>query len=254
MQSEVKRVISGGVDIAVYEQGEGTPVLLIHGFASSAAANWYEPGWVRFLSEAGFRVISVDNRGHGRSAKLYTPDLYTAPIMAKDAAAVIEQLGIGPVHVMGYSMGARVTAFLVMQSPELVRTAVLAGLAENMIKGVPGSEVVAEGLEADSLEDVSDPQGRAFRMFADRTGSDRLALAACMRATRQKISESELGAIQCPVLVAAGTEDDIAGEIEPLQRAIPGSEALPIPRRDHMRAVGDKVYKDGVLRFLKSHG
>ena len=254
MQSEVTRIVSGGVDLAVYDEGEGTPILLIHGFASSAKANWYEPGWVKFLREAGYRVISFDNRGHGKSAKLYAPELYTAPAMAWDAAAIIEQLGIGPVHVMGYSMGARITAFLTMQTPKLVKTAVLAGLAENMIKGVPGSETVAQGLEASSLDDVSDPQARAFRIFADRTGSDRDALAACMRAARQKIPEAELSVIVCPVLVAAGTEDDIAGEIAPLQEAITGAEALPIPRRDHMRAVGDKVYMDGVLRFLQRHG
>ncbi len=254
MQGEVRRIISGGVDIAVYEEGEGEPVLLIHGFASSAMTNWYEPGWVEFLAAQGYRVISLDNRGHGRSAKLYAPDLYTAPAMARDAAEVIAQLGIGPVQVMGYSMGARITAFLAMRSPELVKTAVLAGLAENMIKGVPGSEVVARGLEADKLDDVTDPQARGFRIFADRTASDRAALAACMRAARQKISEEELAAIQRPVLVATGTEDDIAGKIEPLQNAIPGAEALPIPGRDHMRAVGDRVYKEGVLQFLQNHG
>ena len=254
MQGEAKRVISGGADIAVYEEGEGKPVLLIHGFASSALANWYEPGWVRFLVAEGFRVISLDNRGHGRSAKLYAPELYTAPVMAGDAAAVIEALAVGPLNVMGYSMGARITAFLALQSPDLVKTAVLAGLAENMIKGVPGAETVAQGLEAESVEGVTDPQARAFRLFADRTSSDRLALAACMRAARQKISEQELASFACPVLVAAGTEDDIAGEIEPLRAAIPGAEALPIPGRDHMRAVGDRVYKEGVLRFLRSHG
>lgn len=254
MQGEPRRVISSGVDIAVYEHGEGEPILLIHGFASSALTNWYEPGWVRYLASAGHRVISVDNRGHGRSAKLYASELYTAPTMARDAAAVIEELGIGPVHVMGYSMGARITTFLTMQAPELVKTAILAGLAENMIKGVPGGEKVAQGLEAPSLEHVTDAQARAFRIFADRTSSDRAALAACMRAARQEISEQELSVIDRPVLVAAGTEDDIAGEIEPLRSAIAGAEALPIPRRDHMRAVGDKVYMDGVLRFLRSHG
>ena len=124
MQSEHKRIVSGGVDLAVYDEGEGPGILLIHGFASSAATNWYEPGWVRFLTEAGYRVVSFDNRGHGRSAKLYAPELYTAPAMARDAAAIIEQLGQGPLHVMGYSMGARISAFLLLQSPQCVRISI----------------------------------------------------------------------------------------------------------------------------------
>ena len=104
------------------------------------------------------------------------------------------------------------------------------------------------------MEMVTDPQARAFRIFAERTGADLAALAACIRASRQKISVAELGQITCPALVAAGTEDDIAGAIGPLVSALPAGEALPIPRRDHMRAVGDKVYKSGVLQFLSEHG
>ena len=97
-------------------------------------------------------------------------------------------------------------------------------------------------------------QARAFRISAERTGGDLRALASCIRASRQKISVAELSAISAPVLVAAGTEDDIAGAMEPLVDAVQNGEALPIPGRDHMRAVGDKVFKAGVLRFLEKHG
>ena len=53
------------------------------------------------------------------------------------------------------------------------------------------------------------------------------------------------------MLVATGTEDVIGGPAEELAALIPGAEALPIPRRDHMLAVGDRVYKEGVLAFLR---
>lgn len=254
MHSTKQTFSSNGVEIAYYEEGNGPPVLLVHGFASSAMANWYEPLWVKVLTEAGYRVISFDNRGHGASQKLYDSELYRAPIMAEDAANLITHLDLPPVPVMGYSMGARITAFLCLQAPHLVRCAILAGLAENMINGVGGERQIAEGLEAPSLDAVSDLQARAFRIFAERTGGDLQALAACIRASRQKISVEELSSISAPVLVAAGTDDVIAGAIAPLADAVQRGEALPIPGRDHMRAVGDKVFKAGVLRFLSEHG
>ena len=254
MQSAKQTFSSGGVEIAYYDEGAGAPIVLIHGFASSALANWYEPLWVKTLLGSGYRVISFDNRGHGQSEKLYQSELYRAPMMAEDAANLIEHLGLPPVPVMGYSMGARITAFLAIHAGHLVSSVILAGLAENMINGVGGEPQIAAGLKAASLDDVSDPQARAFRIFAERTGGDLEALASCIMASRQKISPQELSAISVPVLVAAGTDDVVAGAIEPLVDAVGDGEALAIPGRDHMRAVGDKVFKAGVLRFLEKHG
>jgi pimeloyl-ACP methyl ester carboxylesterase len=105
-------------------------------------------------------------------------------------------------------------------------------------------------LLAPSLADVVDPVGRTFRTFAEQTRSDRTALAACLRGSRQLMNAEEAASIAVPVLIAVGTTDEIAGSAQALQRLIPGSQVLDIPRRDHMRAVGDKVYKEGVLSFL----
>ncbi len=89
-----------------------------------------------------------------------------------------------------------------------------------------------------------------FRAFADQTKSDRLALAACIRGSRQSLSRSEAARIAAPVLIAVGTKDHIAGSAHQLAALIPGSRALDIPGRDHMLSVGDRVYKEAVLRFL----
>jgi pimeloyl-ACP methyl ester carboxylesterase len=105
-------------------------------------------------------------------------------------------------------------------------------------------------LEADSLDEVTDPVGRTFRAFADQTRSDRKALAACLRGSRGLMTREEAAEIAVPVLIAVGTSDEIAGSAHALGDIIPGSEVLDIPHRDHMRAVGDKVYKVGVLDFL----
>ena len=239
-----------GVDIAYLDEGEGEPILLIHGFASNKTVNWAYPGWVDLLRKDGRRIIALDNRGHGDSSKFYDPADYGAPIMAEDARRLLDHLGLDQVDVMGYSMGARISAFLTLNHPQRVRRAIFGGLGYGMVNGVGDPEPIARGLEADSLADVPDRTGRAFRAFAEQTKSDRKALAACIRSSRQKITEEDVARIRRPVLVAVGTKDDIAGSPEDLAALIPGARVLDIPGRDHMVAVGDKVFKQGVLDFL----
>lgn len=241
---------SDGVEIAFHDEGDGEPILLIHGFASNAKTNWVFPSWFQTLQEAGYRVIALDNRGHGASEKLYDPALYQSPIMAEDARRLLDHLDIRSAYVMGYSMGTRITAFLAINHPERVKAAVFGGLGMGLVNGVAGSSAIAHGLETDDPESLTDPQARAFRTFADQTNSDRMALAACIRESRARISAEEVGQIRQPVLVAVGTQDDIAGDLAGLVALLPAGEACPIPRRDHMRAVGDKAYKAGVIAFL----
>ena len=103
---------NGPVEIAYLDEGAGEPIVLVHGFASTKEVNWVQPGWFETLKGAGRRVVAFDNRGHGASAKLYQPADYHSSLMAGDARALIEYLGLGRADVMGYSMGARIAAFL----------------------------------------------------------------------------------------------------------------------------------------------
>src|SRR5262249_45288087 len=128
------RFLADGVEIAYTVEGEGEPVLLIHGFASNALTNWIDTRWLAFLAGNGFRVIAIDNRGHGGSQKLYEPEAYTGPVMAEDARRLLDHLSIASADVIGYSMGARIAAFLGLAYPGRVRSAVLAGLGANMIR------------------------------------------------------------------------------------------------------------------------
>jgi pimeloyl-ACP methyl ester carboxylesterase len=241
---------NGAVEIAYLDEGEGEPILLVHGFASSKNVNWVYPTWVSELRKGGRRVIALDNRGHGDSEKLYDPAQYSIPRMAGDVVALMDHLGIPRADVMGYSLGARMTAWLGSTQPERLRSAILGGIGIAMIDGGGPGENVAVALEAPTLEDVIDPVGRTFRAFADQTRSDRKALAACLRGSRGLMTRDQAKSIGVPVLIAVGTADEVAGSAEQLGRIIPGSEVLDIPNRDHMRAVGDKVYKDGVSDFL----
>ncbi|MGA7805497.1 alpha/beta fold hydrolase [Bradyrhizobium sp.] len=238
------------VEIAYLDEGEGDPIVLVHGFASSKNVNWVYPTWVSELRKNGRRVLALDNRGHGDSGKLYDPAQYSIPAMAGDVIALMDHLEIPRADIMGYSLGARMTAWLGRNAPERLRSAILGGIGISMIEGGGPGENVAQALEAPTLDDVTDPVGRTFRAFADQTRSDRLALAACLRGSRGLMSKQDAAAIDVPVLIAVGTADEVAGSAEELGRIIPGSEVLDIPNRDHMRAVGDKVYKTGVTDFL----
>src|SRR5215813_732297 len=236
-----------GVEIAFLDQGEGDPIVLVHGFASTAEVNWVYPGWVATLTAAGRRVIAFDNRGHGASSKLYDPAAYHSARMADDVRALLDHLDLVRADVMGYSMGARIAAFFALTYPARLRRAVFGGLGIHLVDGVGLPESIAQALEAPSH---SDSVGRTFRAFAEQTKSDLEALAACIRGSRQTLTRAEVTAIRAPVLVAVGTKDVVAGSAHDLAALLPSGRTFDIPGRDHMLAVGDKTFKAAVLRFL----
>lgn len=246
----MSRFRNGDVEIAYLDEGQGEPIVLVHGFASTKEVNWVHPAWVTTVTRAGRRVIALDNRGHGASSKLYDPDAYHSATMADDVRALLDHLNIERADVMGYSMGARITAFLVLSHAARVRSAIFGGLGIRLVEGVGLPESIADALEVPLLDNVRDPTGRMFRIFAEQTKSDFRALAACIRGSRQTLSVNQVASIRVPVLVAVGTKDQVAGSAGELAALIPGARALDIPDRDHMLAVGDKVFKAGVIDFL----
>ncbi|MEO0810081.1 MAG: alpha/beta hydrolase [Pseudomonadota bacterium] len=250
MDYNVHTFDSDGVAIAYIDEGQGDPILLLHGFASNIVFNWVDPKWVTHLLRDGRRVIAMDHRGHGQSQKLHNPADYGGPVMAEDARRLLDHLDIGKADVMGYSMGARVTAFLALAHPQRMRSAIIGGLGYNLVRGMSGTGPIASAMEAASIDDVTNPTARTFRAFAEQTGSDLKSLAACMRSGRDPLSEEDVARITCPVLVAVGTDDVIGGSATGLAELIPGAEALEIAGRDHMKAVGDLSYKRGVSDFL----
>lgn len=241
---------TSGLSLAYQTHGEGAPVLCVHGFASSGKVNWIDTGWVETLTGAGYQAITLDNRGHGQSDKPHDPELYYPSQMADDAIALLDHLGIGRAAVLGYSMGARISAFMAFSHPERVAAAIFGGMGMNLVNGLTDGNDIIAGLRAPELSDLTHPTARQFRIFADHTGSDREALAACMETSRQPMARADVRRIEVPVLVAVGEADEMAGAPDALAELLPRGEAVVIPRRDHMRATGDKVFKQAALDFL----
>ena len=241
---------SDGLALAYESFGDGLPVLCIHGFASSGKVNWIDTGWVETLTEAGYRAITLDNRGHGQSEKPHDPEAYYPRDMANDAVALLDHLKIGRAAILGYSMGARISAFMAFEHEERVACAIFGGMGMNLVNGLSDGNDIIAGLRAPSLSGLTHPTARQFRIFADHTGSDREALAACMETSRQPMARADVRRIAVPVLVAVGEADVMAGTPGPLAELLPQGEAFVIPKRDHMRATGDKAFKAAALDFL----
>ena len=244
------RFQSEGFDIAYEIHGEGKPIVAVHGFGSNGNVNWVATGWVETLTKAGYQVITMDNRGHGESEKLYEFELYDARVMARDVANLIDHLGFEKVALIGYSMGARISAYVCIQNPEKVACAIFGGLGANMPTPTLDAPEIIDGLRAGALSEVTHPTARQFRIFAEHTKSDLEALAACMAGSRTPVPVEEIEKISVPVLVAVGSEDDVGGPAQPLADMIAQGEALTIERRDHMRATGDPQFKRGAVEFL----
>ena len=241
---------SEGVDIAFNVYGEGDPILLIHGFASSVAVNWRSTNWIDTLVADHRQAIGFDVRGHGASAKFTDPAAYRLSLLAGDAANLLDHLGLGRVDVMGYSMGSRIAATLAIEQPHRVRSLVIGGMGSHLVDGLMSIDAISAALEAPAGAVIDDPVAAGYRTFAERTRSDLAALAACMRGQREAIPAVRLKQITMPVLVAVGTRDERVGSAAELAALIPNAEILDIVGRDHMLATGDRQFKAAVLDFL----
>ena len=229
-----------------------TPIVLVHGFASNHVVNWVNTQWVKVLARAGRRVVALDNRGHGQSEKLYDPQDYHANIMATDVRNLLNHLNIQHADLMGYSMGARISAHFNLLFPDRVRATLLGGLGIHLVEGVGLPLGIADAMEAPSAAQLTDPMQRMFRLFAEQTGSDLRALAACIRGSRQTLTPAEAAQLKGPVHIAVGSQDEVAGDPHRLAALIPGAVAFSIEGRDHNLAVGDRTHKEAVLAFLSA--
>ena len=240
-----------GVRIAYEAVGSGPSVVLVHGFAASRVQNWKAPGWYDTLTEAGYRVVAMDCRGHGDSDKPHDPAAYDHAIMAEDVVAVMEAASAAPAFLMGYSMGGFISMHVLMDHPDMLKKLVIGGVGGSYLGRAFGSrDAIADALLIADKSKITDPIQKSFREFAEQSGKDREALAACMRANRRPFTVPELKQSQRPVLVVCGENDALTGPPDPLANAFADGRAVTVARRDHMTTVGDKVFKQATLEFF----
>jgi pimeloyl-ACP methyl ester carboxylesterase len=245
-----------GVRLAFERVGQdGAPIMLVHGFGSSREQNWKSTGWYGSLGEAGYAVVAMDCRGHGQSDKPHDEAAYGHDRMAEDVIAVMDAAGLGAAHLVGYSMGGFIGIRVLAQFGARLRTLSVGGVGGHYLTGqnvsAKGSrDVISAALLTDDKASIIDPRGRMFRDFADQTGKDRIALAACMRAMSPALPAETLSQLQAPVLVVCGERDEISGPAAPLAGAFQHGLSVTIANRDHMSAVGDRKTRQAVLDFL----
>jgi len=226
----------------------GPPVVLVHGFASDYQLNWLGTRWQETLTNAGYRVVGLECRGHGASDKPHDPAAYSLAVMAADVGRLLDELHIAAARYIGYSMGARIGLQSVIDFPERILKAVFGGLG--MSGAVEEAESIARALrggEADS------PSALSFQRFASaRPVNDLEALAACMEglARSPRLDPARLAAIRTPILLAVGDRDVIARDATRLASQIPPARLVMIPGRDHMGAVPARQFKEAALEFL----
>ncbi|MFC9896403.1 alpha/beta fold hydrolase [Nocardia sp. NPDC127579] len=232
--------------------GTGIPVVLQHGVVADTGANWIGMGVVRALQAAGHTVISLDARGHGRSAKPHDPARYSWNAMARDVRALYDELGLDEVAQVGYSMGG-VISLLVADSDPRVRKLVVGGIGSGVLDcgGIDRRVIDIDDLQAAMTGDGSaaTPVARMFRVLADAVHADVDAIKAVAKGLDEAPIDS-LAGITVPALVLAGDADPFAAEPERLAAALPDGRAVVVPG-DHLMAVADPDFAAALVEFLK---
>lgn len=236
-----------GTALAVHQTGDGRPLLLLHGYMSSAATNWVRYGHAALLADAGFRVIMPDLRGHGESGAPIDPAFYPPDVLAADALRIVAALGLGDYDLGGYSLGGRTVARMLVKGAR-PRRAVIAGM------GLDG--LTAPGSRADFFRRVlGDPAGHRpgspeylAAAFLKTTGGNPAALRALLDSFVDT-PVAALAAFDLPVAVVCGSEDADNGSAAALADALPDGRLVTIPG-NHMSAVTKPALGQAIADFL----
>ncbi len=246
-------VMSGeGHRIATYVWGaDAAPtVLCVHGFASSCRDNWVNTGWVRDLTRAGFRVLGVDQRGHGLSDKPHDPRDYTMEALVGDLLTVLETYLLDTVLYAGYSLGGRVGWQLLVDAPDRVTRAVLGGIPDG--RPLARLDIDQARAYAERGTPIEDRVTQNYVTLAERVpGNDLGVLVALAQGMRFGDADPDPDRPpQQPVLFATGSDDAILERSRHLAAATPRGEFVEIPGRHHFNAPGSRAFREAAVAFL----
>ncbi|MEQ8718235.1 MAG: alpha/beta fold hydrolase [Acidimicrobiales bacterium] len=218
------------------------PVVLLHGFATTAARTWGETGWIDLLADAGREVVAVDLLGHGEAPRPHDPQAYAG--LEDHVAATI---GDGPYDAVGFSLGARTLLTLATRSPGLFERIVVGGVGAGLLTDDTAMrERVAAALMGQAGDDVV---ARHFEALASEPGSDRDALLACISHARPPLDPADLALVDARCLVVIGDRDD-QGPPEPLAEALPDARCVVLGGVDHFALPRSFGFIDAALEFL----
>lgn len=241
-----------GHRIATYSWGEDAAptVLCVHGFASNCRDNWVDTGWVRDLTRAGFRVLGVDQRGHGASDKPHDPLGYTMEALVGDLLIVLDTYVLDSVHYAGYSLGGRVGWQLLVDAPDRVTRGVLGGIPDG--RPLARLDIDQARAYAESGAPINDRVTQNYVTLAERVaGNDLGVLVALAEGMRLGDADPDRARPpQQPVLFATGSEDAILARSRHLASAAPRGEFVEIPRRHHFNTPGSKIFRAAATAFL----
>jgi len=230
----------------LHGRDDGRPIVLVHGFASHYRLNWVGTRWQETLTGAGFRIIGLDCRGHGQSDKPHGKSAYTARVMADDVRNLLDHLGVERTEYLGFSMGARIGLQFVLDHPERVSKAVLAGLgAKGAIDQAPA---IARAFRGGTPENEI---AASFYQFASgHKGNDLEALASCIEGLERDLDPARLARITTPILVVVGDRDELVSGSQDLVEQIPTARLVTVAGRDHLGTVTAREFKQAALEFL----
>lgn len=236
-----------GVGIAVHRLGAGPPVLLIHGLASSADTNWIRYGHAAKLAAAGFEAVMLDLRCHGQSDAPRDPHSYPPDVALLDIEAVLAALDLGPIDLVGYSLGARFSVALVARGLK-PRRLVLGGMGyETLTHWAPRRDHFLAMLERFDLSRLGDADYLAIQ-FMKQMNVDPVALALLLHSTGN-IEPALLDSVSMPTLVVTGSEDREVGSPELLAERLPEGRFRSVPG-NHMSSVTKPELGTAIAAYL----
>lgn len=226
---------SDGIRLRYQVSGRGPAVVLLHGFGE-ALDTWNQAGIVRPLS-SHFRVLAMDVRGHGGSAKPDGVSSYGRELAA-DVVRLLDHHGVRKAHLVGYSMGGLIALDVAAFHQERVSSLVLGGV------GWPGPAVLADFRQQALAIETGGLPGRE--------AGDAKALVALLRSL-DVLSDAEVRRITIPVLVLVGADDRFMPDVQRLSRAVPDTEVVVIPGANHATAMRQPGFRDALVAWLLGH-
>jgi pimeloyl-ACP methyl ester carboxylesterase len=236
-----------GAPLAYREVGDGRPLVLLHGYFSTATVNWVTYGHAERLAAAGHRVLMPDLRAHGDSATSHDPSDYPPDVLTEDGLALIDHLGLTDYDLGGYSLGGRTVLGMLVRGAT-PRRAVVAGVGlDDLVHATSRGGYYRDILTHLGTFERRSPQWQAER-FLRSTGGDPVALLRLLDSWVDTPADA-LVAITAPILVLVGADDERADGARELAAALAAATFVTVPG-DHMSAVANPGLGEQLAAFL----